>query len=254
MKRGMVIMYKKQMTMQKVICLLALIASVISFVYALGMMTDLYDTLSPASTHLTWIKRQDAVKAKYEAIAAAEAAAQAEAEGQQTEAAPEAPAQTTTKTKSSYTIPAEEDFGFSILYDMQPFNRALLSATIVLLLLACLLFITNTASRRKYYVGNYISVGLFVVASVATAIWAAIQNEMFRVQYSAIDHEVLGQIVIERMRKESYAPSHLWFNLYYVAGAALLIVSVLLILNVIWKIWLMKEEKFLLEQGKAVSK
>ena len=38
-------MYKKQMKFQKAVCLLVLVASVIVFLYALGIMTDLYDAL-----------------------------------------------------------------------------------------------------------------------------------------------------------------------------------------------------------------
>jgi CHASE2 domain-containing sensor protein len=38
-------MYKKQMTMQRILCLAAVVVSAIVFVYALGIMTDLYDAL-----------------------------------------------------------------------------------------------------------------------------------------------------------------------------------------------------------------
>ena len=38
-------MYKKQLKLQKILCLLAIGTSVIIFLYALGIMTDLYDTL-----------------------------------------------------------------------------------------------------------------------------------------------------------------------------------------------------------------
>ena len=38
-------MYKKQMSFQRIICLLSIVASVIVFLYSLGIMTDLYDTL-----------------------------------------------------------------------------------------------------------------------------------------------------------------------------------------------------------------
>ena len=207
-------MYKKQMTVQKVICLLALIASVLAFVYSLGMMTDLHDTLSPASTHVTWVKKQ-------------------------------------------LKITEDTDFGFSILKDMQPFNRNLLMVSIGLILFACLLFITNTASRRKYYIANYISTGLCAAANVATAIWAAIQVETFRAQYIAMDHEVLAKIMTEKVMRSNksyvYEPSEVWFNLYYIVFAALLLVSALLIVNVIWKNWLMKDEKRLIAEGKAVS-
>lgn len=38
-------MYKKQMTIQKAVCLFVLCTSVIVFIYSLGIMTDLYDSL-----------------------------------------------------------------------------------------------------------------------------------------------------------------------------------------------------------------
>lgn len=38
-------MYKKQMTAQKVLCMAAIIVSAIFFLYTLGIMTDLYDSL-----------------------------------------------------------------------------------------------------------------------------------------------------------------------------------------------------------------
>ena len=38
-------MYKKQMTFQRVVCFLVLVVGVLAFLYSLGMMTDLYDTL-----------------------------------------------------------------------------------------------------------------------------------------------------------------------------------------------------------------
>ena len=38
-------MYKKQLTVQKILCLVAIIVSAVVFLYALGIMTDLYDAL-----------------------------------------------------------------------------------------------------------------------------------------------------------------------------------------------------------------
>ena len=38
-------MYKKQMKLQKILCLVALAASALVFIYSLGIMTDLYDSL-----------------------------------------------------------------------------------------------------------------------------------------------------------------------------------------------------------------
>ena len=45
MKNGEVIMYKKQLAFQKIVCLIAIIAAAVTFVYSLGMITDIYDSL-----------------------------------------------------------------------------------------------------------------------------------------------------------------------------------------------------------------
>jgi len=38
-------MYKKQVTFQKIVCLICLVAGALFFVYSLGLLTDLFDTL-----------------------------------------------------------------------------------------------------------------------------------------------------------------------------------------------------------------
>ena len=42
-------MYKKQMTIQRILCLAAIVMSAVVFIYALGIMTDLYDGLYVAN-------------------------------------------------------------------------------------------------------------------------------------------------------------------------------------------------------------
>lgn len=195
-------MYKKQMTAQKVICLLSMIASVIVFIYALGLMTDLYDSLYPTMMNPddltdTWVP------------------------------------------------------GSIVYYDMQPFNKALLLVSIGLILLSCLLFITNTASRRKYYIGNYAAVGLNVAANVGAAVWAHVQVEAFKAQYLLVDFEELQMFA--EMWETLYTDSTFWFDAHYAVFGLTLVVCVLLTLNVIWKLNLMKAEKQLIEEGKAVS-
>ena len=98
-------MYKKQVAFQKIVCFAALIAGALFFIYSLGIMTDLYDTL-------------------YSMI------------------------------PNPNKLDSAKVSGARIYYDMQPFNRTLLRASIGMIVLACLLFITNTHSRRKYYTGN----------------------------------------------------------------------------------------------------
>lgn len=46
-------MYKKQVKLQRVFCMIALIASVLVFVYSLGLVTDIYDSLYTARGYVT---------------------------------------------------------------------------------------------------------------------------------------------------------------------------------------------------------
>ena len=110
-------MYKKQMTAQKILCLAAIIVSAIFFLYSLGIMTDLYDSLYDTMRNPNDLNQTDVS-------------------------------------------------GSIIYYAMQAFNRQLLMLSIGQILLAALLFITNTHSRRRYYIGNYVSTGLFTVFAV----------------------------------------------------------------------------------------
>ena len=120
-----------------------------------------------------------------------------------------------------------------------------------LILLSCLLLITNTNVRRKYYVGNYAAVGLNVAANICTAVWAHGQLTAFKAQFLKLDFDAL-QFHAE-LWETPYIDSTFWFDAHYAVFAITLAVAALLILNTIWKMKLMKEEKQLLKAGKAVS-
>ena len=122
------------------------------------------------------------------------------------------------------------------------------------LLLSVLLFITNTASRRKYYIGNFIAVGLNAVANVAAAIWASVKISAYKAQYLSVDFDVLKWAMDKlKIPFEIDGYHTFWFDAHYVVFALTVIVAVLLIANVIWKLNLMKQEEQLLEEGKVVS-
>lgn len=193
-------MYKKQMTLQKIVCLLAIIASALVFIYSLGVMTDLYDSLYSTMTDPSDL----------------------------------------TKT----TVP-----GSIVYYDMQGFNDAFMKAGIGLILLSCLLFLTNTQVRRKYYIGNYTATALQVIANVAVAVWAHIQLEAYKAQFLQIDFEALAKHA--KRWKTLYTESTFWFDAHYAVFAVLLVVSVLLVVNAVWKSSLMKAEKALIDAGKG---
>ena len=142
--------------------------------------------------------------------------------------------------------------GAIIYFDMQEFNSQFVSGSIVLILLGCLLFVTNTQVRRKYYIGNYVAIGAYSIMAVALSIWSHQQIEAFKHQYlTTIDFEKLKEFC-ELLDKE-YIDSTMWFDLHYFAVGLLLLTVVALLGNMVWKICLMHGERKLLENGKEAA-
>ena len=195
-------MYKKQLTLQKLLCLLAIVSSAVIFLYSLGIMTDLYDTLYSTMRNPADLTQTD--------------------------------------------VP-----GSIVYYNMQNFNAYFLKCAIVLILLACLLFITNTHIRRRYYIGNYIAVGAFTIANFYVAIESHGYIEAYKERFLRIDFEALKAHA--DLWKTAYTESTFWFDVHYAVFAFSLLVSVGLVLCTVWKIRLMKEEKKLIEAGKGAA-
>ena len=192
-------MYKKQMTAQRILCLAAIIVSAIFFLYSLGIMTDLYDSLYDTMRN------------------------------------PSNPFQTDVE-------------GSIVYYNMQEFNRMFLMLSIVQLLLGALLCITNTHSRRKYYIGNYVATGLFVAGGVYNAVFAHQYIEIFKAQFLQVDFAALKEHA--EMWGTLYTESTFWFDLHYAVFGLVLIVCALLTANAVWKARLMKTEQHLLNEGR----
>ena len=188
------------MKIQKIVCFLVLAASVVVFLYSLGIMTDLYDSLY-------------------------------------------------------YTIPNKDNLdrsrvdGARVYYDMQPFNQQFLHFSIGLILCAVLLFLTNTNTRRRYYVSNIIAVVINAAVNVYVAVWAHAQILAFKAQFLQVDFEALKKFADRQ--HTLYTESTFWFDIHVAVFAFAIIANVLLIANMIWKFQLMKEEKQLIEAGKG---
>lgn len=195
-------MYKKQVKLQKILCLALLIASALVFLYSLGIMTDLYDALY---TTIRSAKNLD---------------------------------------KSTVT-------GSRVYYDMQDFDKQFLGFSIVMILLCITLFITNTHNRRKYYIGNYCSIGLVSAGGIAFAAWAHGQIEFYKDRFLQINFEELAEHAAKR--ETLYTESTFWFDIHYLVFGLLIIGIALLIANTLWKRKLMKEEQTLLAQGKEAA-
>lgn len=142
--------------------------------------------------------------------------------------------------------------GSTIYYQMQQFNSNFVTFSIALILLAALLFVMNTHIRRKYYISNYISVGLYSTASLAVVVWSHLQIEAFKHQYlTTVDFEALRELC--EMKNKPFIQSTLMLDLHYVVSGVMLATTIALVVNMIWKIALMREEKALLNVGKEVA-
>ena len=139
--------------------------------------------------------------------------------------------------------------GAEVYYQIQPFNRQLLNNSILLLLVGCLLFMTNTHSRRRYYISNAISTLGFAGAGVWLSIWTHMNIADFKAKFLAIDFTAYAKYATRR--KKAYIDSTFWFDAHYVVIAILLVVCVALVANYIWKLSLMKAEKRLINEGKG---
>lgn len=196
-------MYRKQMLFQKILCFVAIAAGAVVFLYALGLMTDLYDGLyytmmDPSNPHDTWVT------------------------------------------------------GSWIYYDMQPFNRELLKYAIGMILLSCLLFITGTHSRRRYYIGNAISTFAYAGAGVALSIWAHGQITAFKAQFLEINFEELA--FFAELMETPYIDSTFWFDAHVAVFALLLFSCAALVVNFFLKHGLMRAERKLIEAGRGTDK
>ena len=196
-------MYKKQLKIQKFICLVCIIAAALTFVYSLGMITDIQEALRSTMRN------------------------------------PMKPEQT--KVEGSW-----------IYYDMQDFNRSYVNYGIVLILLACLLYIMNTHTRRKYYITNYVSVAAFSIGTLAVNVWALMQISAFRHQFlTTVNFEQLKEYA--EMWNSPYIDSTFWFDLGYVVAALSILAVAALIGNTIWKVKLMNAENALIKAGEEVA-
>ena len=204
-------MYKKQLKFQKVVCLLALVVAVILFLYALGIMTDLYDALYSTL--------------RIRVVEDAESATGY------------------TKTASERSVA-----GAMVYFNMQDFNKFLLNCSIVYIVLAALLFVTNTSTRRKYYISNYISIGLVTAASLYIPIYTHSYIEYFKAKWLQVDFEALKSY--SETYGTLYTQSTLWFDLHYFVFALMILIAVAMVAMCAWKIVLMREERKLVEEAK----
>ncbi|MDO4960536.1 MAG: hypothetical protein Q4E57_01585 [Eubacteriales bacterium] len=141
--------------------------------------------------------------------------------------------------------------GTIVYYNMQGFNKQFLLAGIGMILLGVLLFITNTHVRRKYYIGNYVSVAAYSAAGLVLTVWAHAQIEYYKAQFLQVDFEALKAYAEDW--KTYYTDSTFWFDIHYLVFGLLVVIIIALIANVFWKRSLMKAEQELINRGKEAA-
>lgn len=136
--------------------------------------------------------------------------------------------------------------GANIYNEIQPFNRELTKWGIFLILSALLLFVFGTHKRRKYYVGNYVAIGLNSSLMIGVSVWGIRNVAIYRQMYDNIDFEKLEKY--QNMLKKDYDISPFWFDVGYYVFAFAIIAAVLGILSLAFKIIVMRGERKLLEE------
>lgn len=214
-------MYNKQMKFQKIICMLVLVSCALVFVYSLGLMTDIYDSLYSAFDPDLYDAEKDLSDVPADKL-------------------------------SKYGVYVQ---GADIYYDMQDFNSTFTKVGIAMLVVSLVLFVTNTHSRRKYYIGNYIAVAIVSICNIASVVWLMPQIMAYKTQYlTGVDFEQLKEFTESARGKTArYTDSTFWFDVSYFVFGFVILAVVLLIVNVVLKIILMNAEKKTIGTRKGVG-
>lgn len=143
--------------------------------------------------------------------------------------------------------------GSILYYDMQPFNKSFLHVSIGLILLSCLLYLTNTHCRRKYYIGNYVATGLYCVATIATVVWSHIHINAFKWQFkNTVDFAALKE-QSEMFSNIVYTESTAFLDAHLFVAALAVLTVVGLVVNLCWKVSVMRGEQELISAGKEAA-
>lgn len=147
--------------------------------------------------------------------------------------------------------PERPTFEGALLYrEIQPFNKQLTTCGLVLLLSAISVFVFGSHSRRRYYIGNYITIGLNAALSIGVSIFGILNVIKYKQQYMQIDFETLEKW--QNILKKPYSISPFWFDAgFYVFGFVILI-ALLSLASLAFKIAVMRGEKKLLDGSKEV--
>lgn len=159
-------------------------------------------------------------------------------------------------TKQSSFIAAKGKYDATLYTEVQDFNTAMMYCGIVMLLLAVVLYITACNKRRNYYISNYVATGLCAGGNIVMSLVLMIMNGIWLGKFQNVDFvawKERNDKTVSRGGANNYSDSIAWFIVAFILYAVIIAASVMLILNLVWKIKLMNGEKRLLN-GQTLSK
>lgn len=140
--------------------------------------------------------------------------------------------------------------GTEVYYIMQDFNKSLTTTGIGLIILALTQFLFQNHNRRRYYIANYITVGVNTIATVGASVWALNNIFTYREMYLQVDFEALAQRA--ELMQFYWTDSTFWFDISKVVFGVLLVATIFNVVNLVFKIVVMNAEKKLIAEGKEV--
>lgn len=153
--------------------------------------------------------------------------------------------------RSMKNLESSQVEGAAIYFKVDEFNKTLTIVALGMLLVNLILYVTGTNSRRKYYIGNFISVGLSTVCNVGVSYWAVTELMELRTEYLKMDFKKLEEVVSTRANAY-YTDSTFWFDAAWIVFGLVVLLTVLLIVNLVLKIIMMNSEKRLIGSRKDV--
>ncbi len=151
----------------------------------------------------------------------------------------------------------------TLFLEVQGFNDILMYCGIVFILLAVTLYITSCNKRRNYYISNYVATGVCAGGSIIISVILMAFNGMWMGRFQNVDYDswlkfndsykiIFGEDAPPPEPYTHFSDSTAWFVIGFVVYSLVIVASILLILNLVWKIKLMQGEKKLLN-GSAVE-
>lgn len=139
--------------------------------------------------------------------------------------------------------------GAQVYYNIQEFNRQLTGVGLIMIILAVVLLILQNHTRRKYYVANYVIVGVNVAASVAATAWALPNIIKYKNEFLQVDFETLDFMASQILYHE-WTDSTFWFDASFVVFPVLIVAALFLLFTTLLKVKVMKAEAEALSLGK----